>query len=474
LSSFDQIVLSSEVIVLSIDDVRLLAAFVFSVATLVILISRYSLSPFVSLIIASIVLALTAQLDMAQAWEQFAMGVGSILSSTAMVIGLGAMTGALLQRSGGATVIAQRIVGLLGVKRLGWVMLLVGLLVGIGVWFTVGLVLLVPVAISLARVARVSILLPAMSMLAGLSAMHGLAPPHPGPLVAISLLGADTGKTILWSLLVGSIAAAVSGPMFWRWFEGKIEMPTFAPLAEDKSLDVDGVTELNTVGIVSPLAVIALPIILMLLGSFAATSEIIPNSESGEAQTWMATSLVALGTPTMALLLGLILAYFVLGIRCGFSAKAIAKLTEESLYPVANVLLVVGAGAGFSKVLIASGVGDTLGNLAKQVPVSTLVMGWLIAAAFRVTTGSATTAITAAGGILSVMVVDDQAINRELLVLALGAGSLTLSHVNDGGFWFVKELFSLTVQQTLKTWTVLETVLSLVALVVILIFDALV
>jgi len=467
-------VLRSEVIVLSIDDVRLLAAFGFSVAALVILISRYSLSPFVSLIIASIVLALTAGLEMAQAWEQFAIGVGSILSSTAMVIGLGAMTGALLQRSGGATVIAQRMVGLLGVKRLGWAMLMVGLLVGIGVWFTVGLVLLVPVAISLARVARVSLLLPAMSMLAGLSAMHGLAPPHPGPLVAISLLGADTGKTILWSLLVGSIAAAVAGPMLWRWFEGKIEMPQFGRIAEDESHDADNLSESNSVGVVAPLAVIALPIILMLLGSFAAASEIIPSPDSRGSQSWVATSLVALGTPTMALLLGLMLAYFVLGVRCGFSPKAIAKLTEESLYPVANVLLVVGAGAGFSKVLIASGVGDTLGNLAKQVPVSTMVLGWLIAAAFRVTTGSATTAITAAGGILSVIVVNDQTINRELLVLALGAGSLTLSHVNDGGFWFVKELFSLTVQQTLKTWTVLETVLSVVALAVILVLDSLV
>lgn len=467
-------VLPLEVIVLSIDDVRLLAAFAFSVVTLVILISRYSLSPFVSLIIASIVLALTARLEMAQAWEQFAIGVGSILSSTAMVIGLGAMTGALLQRSGGATVIAQRMVVLLGVNRLGWAMLIVGLLVGIGVWFTVGLVLLVPVAISLARVARVSLLLPAMSMLAGLSAMHGLAPPHPGPLVAISLLGADTGKTILWSLLVGAIAAAVSGPMLWRWFEGKIEMPQFAPLPEDESHDADDLSESNSVGIVAPLAVIALPIILMLLGSFAAASEIIPSSEPSGSQSWFATSLVALGTPTMALLLGLLLAYVVLGVRCGFAPKAIAKLTEESLYPVANVLLVVGAGAGFSKVLIASGVGDTLGNLAKQVPVSTMVMGWLIAAAFRVTTGSATTAITAAGGILSVMVVNDQTINRELLVLALGAGSLTLSHVNDGGFWFVKELFSLTVEQTLKTWTVLETVLSVVALAVVLILDSLV
>jgi GntP family gluconate:H+ symporter len=449
--------LPSKGIALSLDDIRLLLAFTFAVVTLVVLISRFSLAPFVSLIIASIILALTAGLELSEAWDQFASGVGSVLGSTAMIIGLGAMTGALLHRSGGATALAQRMVEIMGVKRLDWAMLLVGLLVGIGVWFTVGLVLLVPIAVSLARVARVSILLPAMSMLAGLSAMHGLAPPHPGPLVAIVLLEADTGKTILWSLLIGPIAAALAGPMLWRWFEGKIEMPTTEPLSEEERGASDETTRIGTL---APLSVIALPIILMLAGSFVDAEKMVV--------------LHALGTPTMALLLGLILAYFVLGIRCGMSLKGIAKLTEESLHPVANVLLVVGAGAGFSKVLIASGVGITLGKLAVQVPVSTMVMAWLVAAAFRVTTGSATTAITAAGGILSEMVSNDHAINRELLVLALGAGSLVLSHVNDGGFWFVKELFSLTVKQTLQTWTVLETVLSIVALAVILLLDSLV
>ena len=453
---------------MSLDDVQLMVAFVISVAVLVVLISKYSLSPFVSLLISTVVLSLVTGLELALAWEHFAVGVGSILSSTAMVIGLGAMTGVLLQRSGGASAIALKMVDVLGVNRLGWAMWMVGLLVGVGVWFTVGLVLLVPIAISLARVARVSILLPAMSMLAGLSAMHGLAPPHPGPLVAISLLGADTGRTILWSLVVGSISAAVAGPIFWRWFDGRIELPLFDQSVED---DSNASTKSCPIGFLSPLVVISLPIIMMLLGSFS-QSVITTNDRLGPASSGIAKSLAALGTPTMAMLVGLMVAYVLLGARCGFSRKSIARMTEESLYPVANVLLVVGAGAGFSRVLIACGVGETLGELAQQLPVPTLVLGWLIAAAFRVTTGSATTAITAAGGIVNVMVAGDHSINRELLVLALGAGSLTFSHVNDGGFWFVKELFSLTLQQTLKTWTVLDTVLSLVALAVMLIIDS--
>ena len=454
---------------LSTDDIRLLLAFLFSVTTLVVLIARFSIAPFIALLIASVVLALSSQLEMTKAWEQFNAGVGGILGSTAMVIGLGAVTGVLLQRSGGATVIAERLVHVLGVKRLGWTMLVVGLLVGVGVWFTVGLVLLVPITISLAKVARVNILIPAMSVLAGLSAMHGLAPPHPGPLVAINLLAADTGKTILWSLVVGSIAAAVAGPIFWRWFDGRIELPLFDPFAEEPA------SESSSPGLVAPLIVIALPIGLMLLGSFAANwlSREPVFAESGSwLAVWLLKPLVVAGTPTMAMLCGVLLAFWLLGLRCGFTMRCIAQMAEKSLFPVANVLLVVGAGAGFSKVLIASGVGESLAELAQQTPLPTLVLGWLIAAAFRVATGSATTAITAAGGIVSVIVADDQTINRELLVLALGAGSLTLSHVNDGGFWFVKEYFGLSVQQTLQTWTVLETVLSLVALAVILLFAA--
>lgn len=441
---------------LSIDDVRLLIAFVVAVTLLVVLITKYSLSPFVSLLLASIVLALAAGLEMAVAFDRFAAGVGGILGSTAMVIGLGAMTGAVLERSGGAATLAQQMVRWLGVKRLGWAMLLVGLLVGIGVWFTVGLVLLVPIVISLSRVARVNLLVPAMSMVAGLSAMHGFLPPHPGPLAAIDLLGADTGRTIIWGLLVGSISAAVAGPLLWRLFDGKVEMPRFdepqttptpaaaATATAEQPTDTASGDGTASPGVLAPLVVIALPIVLMVAGS----------------------------DPTLAMLLGLFVAYLWLGKANGFSRQTLSRVTEESLFPVANVLLVVAAGAGFSKVLIACGVGDTLAAFAQNVPVPPLVLGFLISAAFRVATGSATTAITAAGGIISVIVADDPSIDREFMVLALAAGSLTLSHVNDGGFWFVKEYFAMTVQQTLKTWTVLETVLSLVALLAILILNS--
>lgn len=452
---------------LSAHDLQLVMAFAVAVALLIVLITRYALSPFVALLISSVALALGANLELNAAWDHFASGVGGILGDTAMVIGLGAMIGMLLQQSGGAEALAQRLVAALGVNNLGWTMWIVGLLVGMGVWFTVGLVLLVPIVMTLARVAQVRLLVPAMSMLAGLSAMHGLAPPHPGPLVAIDLLEANLGLTIAWSFFVATISAAIAGPMFWYLFDTRIAMPILDHTTDPAARD------LRPTGFLAPLVVIILPIALMVLGSIA-KGLLDEGSSNLEAWRSLLTAVAAVGHPTMAMLIGLITAYIFLGFRVGFSREQLAKMTHESLFPVANVLLVVAAGAGFSKILIASGVGDTLAQLTGQLPLPTLVLAWLIAAAFRVATGSATTAITAAGGIVSVMIAGDNSINRELTVLAMGAGSLTLSHVNDGGFWFVKEFFGLTVQQTLKTWTVLETVLSLAALGVILALDGII
>lgn len=463
---------------LTIQDIQLLVAFFASVFLLILLIAKYGISPILALILASILLAIAAGLPLTTAMTEFSGGVGAVLGSTAMVIALGAMIGILLQKSGGATEIAQRLIGILGEKNLSWTMVIVGLLVGVGVWFTVGLVLLVPIAFSLSKVAKVGVMIPGMSMLAGLSAMHGFAPPHPGPLAAIALLEADLGSTILWSLVVGSISAILAGPVYWHFFKGTLAKISITAESNISTAESNNdLTPTTSPGFLGPLTVILLPIMLMLLASFIDKATVAsPESLSSEpTPTWisvLSTVIVSAGIPTIAMLIGLMLAIAMLGWRCGMTTREITKMTEASLYPVANVLLVVGAGAGFSKILIASGVGQTLADLAIQVPLPTLVLAWLIAAAFRVATGSATTAITAAGGIASVIVAQQPDIDRQFMVLALGAGSLTLSHVNDGGFWFVKEYFGLTVTETLKTWTVLETVLSLVALLLLLILDA--
>lgn len=443
---------------------------------LILLIAKYGLSPIIALLLSSITLAFVAGLPLAEAFEHFSAGIGAVLGSTAMIIALGAMIGILLQESGGAEEIARRLISLLGQRHLSWTMLIVGVLVGVGVWFTVGLVLLVPIAFSLSRTAKVHVLVPGMSMLAGLSAMHGLAPPHPGPLAAIALLEADLGRTILWSLLVGVLSAIIAGPVFWYFFQflfntGSHEIKNDGSANTPHLGETPTETNRKSPGVFSPLLVISVPILLMLMASFLNAPA---SNEANGFDIWQSllSLLRSAGVPTIAMLIGLCLAIWLLGWRCGLSNSQIGKLTEQSLFPVANVLLVVGAGAGFSRILIASGVGQTLADLALQIPLPTLVLAWLIAAAFRVATGSATTAITAAGGIASAIVVQQPDLNREFLVLSLGAGSLTLSHVNDGGFWFVKEYFGLSVTQTLKTWTVLETMLSIVALIIVIGLDA--
>src|SRR6056297_136592 len=221
--------------VVTIDDGRLLLGLVLAVVLLIVLITKWRVAPYIAMLLASVLLALITGLGLQTASEAFAGGVGGLLASTALVIGFGAILGSLLAESGGAEVIAKRLAGLLGPQRLGWTMFLVGTLVGIGVWFTVGLVLLAPIAITLARVTRTNLLVPACAMLAGLSAMHGLAPPHPGPLAAIELLGADVGRTILWSLLVGIVAGAIAGPIYWMWMPRSLRPTHFASAPSEPS-----------------------------------------------------------------------------------------------------------------------------------------------------------------------------------------------------------------------------------------------
>lgn len=449
----------------SAPELRPLVALVLAVAVLIYLITRWRVPPFIGLLLASLTLAAVTGLEATEATEAFAEGLGGLLASTALVIAFGAILGALLASSGGAAVISRALSGLLGPTRLRWTMFLVGTVVGVGVWFTVGLVLLAPIAITLARVTRRDLVVPACAMLAGLSAMHGLAPPHPGPLAAIELIGADVGRTIVWSLVVGAAAAAVAGPIFFHHapaaFRVRLTEAAIATSPAAAMLDAESEPEAGPPGGEDPnpdrpaapsLAVavgtLMLPVALMVVAAGRLPGE-----------------------PVIAMLIGVLVAYWQLGLRRGKSLGDLAGLTDRSLFPVANVLLIVGAGAGFSRVLIASGVGQSIAALAEQLALPPLLFGWTLAVAVRVATGSATTAITTAAGLVSVLVAADPDIDRERMVLAMGAGSLALSHVNDGGFWFVKEYLGLTLEQTLRTWTVLETLLSLAALAILLLLD---
>jgi GntP family gluconate:H+ symporter len=291
-------------------------------------------------------------------------------------------------------------------------------------------------------------------MVAGLSVVHGLVPPHPAALLAVTAYGADIGRTIVYALLVGIPTAALAGPIFAKLVSRYVVPNPHNPLM-DEMAEQGKPRDLPGFGIT--LFTILLPVALMLLGSWA--DVFAPRGS-------LANDLLRLaGNSVVSLLIALLVSFWTLGAARGFDRTAILKFTNESLGPIAGVTLVVGAGAGFGSILMASGISGAVVDLAMGASVSPLLLGWLVAALIRVATGSATVAMTTACGIVAPIVAKAGGVSPELMVLATGAGSLILSHVNDGGFWLVQEYFGLTVPQTFRTWTVCETIISIVALV---------
>ena len=419
---------------------------------LVVAIARFKLHPFIALTLASVVVGLHSEMKAGEIAVTFQEGVGNTLGFLAVVVGLGLVLGKLLAISGGAHVIAQRFTILLGPNRLSWVMLILALIVGLPVLFTVGLMLLVPLIYAIAIETRRPLLALGLPALAGLSCSQGFLPPHPGPLFAIQQLGADVGKTILFGFLVGVPTAIVAGPIFAALIVPRLKV---AP-PPGKDCKTAPISSQVPPGFGLSLLTALLPVLLVLLGTLADFTLPAQNIARKIADF--------IGNPMIAMMLSVLLALYAFGYSRGFGSTRILKSVEECLLPAASILLVVGAGGGFSKMLDHGGVGTAIADIVKQAHVSPFLLGWCVAASIRLAVGSATVAIATASAILAPVAAGSPGMNRELLVLALGAGSLFCSHVNDGGFWLVKESFNLTVTQTLKTWTVMETSIGVVGL----------
>jgi GntP family gluconate:H+ symporter len=430
-----------------------------AVVGLVVLITWLKLNSFIALAVASLAAGVGSGMDISKVADAFELGVGNMLGKVAMVIGLGAVLGQMLATSGGAKKLATTMLNACGPRRLAVAVILCGFLVGIPVFFTVGLVLLVPVLIPLAERAGIRMSRLGLPLVAALSVAHGLVPPHPGPMAAIGVLHADVGKTILFSILIGVPTALVAGMLFSRIDVGEIgRAEPQAPNEIDKPSDESSSSATGEPSLGWVLFTILLPIGLMLLRTAAELT----LGDSPQLRPILHTAQL-LGDPAVAMLIAVLVSYFTLGMAVGLSRRQIAAATAESLAPVAEILLVVAAGGGFSQVLIAAGVGDAILHRAAALAISPLLLGWLATAAIRVATGSATVAITTAAGLLAPLVANS-GIHPELMVLAMGAGSLVCSHVNDGGFWLVQKYLRFSTPETLRTWTVLETVISFVAL----------
>jgi GntP family gluconate:H+ symporter len=441
-------------------ETRLLLIALGAVVLLVVLIARFKVHPFVALTIASLGLGATAGMELGAAVKAFQDGVGGVLGFIAVVVGLGTMLGKLMAESGGATRIAITLIERFGERRVHWAIMLVAFIVGIPVFFQVGFVLLIPLVFTIARRAGVSLVKIGIPLVAGLSVVHGMLPPHPAAMLAVGAYKADIGLTLLYGLVVGLPTAALAGPIYGAWVAPRIALPAHNPLAaqleggSDLPGALGGAARMPGFGI--SVFTVLIPVILMLLASAAdAMSSLDPAIRS---------ALHFVGQPIVALLLALLFSFWSLGHARRFTREDIMRFCNDCLAPTATIVLVIGAGGGFNQVLVQSGVGRAIANLARDSHTSPLLLAWGVAALIRVATGSATVAMTTAAGIVAPIAVATPGTSPELLVLATGAGSLILSHVNDSGFWLIKEFFNMTVPQTLKTWTVSETIVGIAGL----------
>lgn len=431
-----------------------------TIVFLIVLISKYKWNPFVSLLISALMLGLLTGMNAEDAISSITGGVGGTLGTIAIVIGLGTMLGKMMAESGGAERIATTLVNRFGQKRVHWAMMIVGFIVGIPVFFEVGLILLIPIVFTVARKTGLSIIKIGIPILAGLSTVHGLVPPHPAPMIAIKAYNANLGMTIFYSILVGLPTAIIAGPVFGNIISKRVHVEPPVELAEQFSLKSE--RELPGFGIT--LLTILLPVILMLAGSVAMIVD--PAGSNG-----LTHFLEFIGDEIVALLISVVFALFSLGFARGFNKSEISKFTSECLAPTASIILIIGGGGAFKQVLIDSGVGNAIAELATSININVILFAWLVAALIRVATGSATVAMTTAAGIVAPVLAMSPGVSVELVVLATGAGSLFLSHVNDAGFWMIKEFFNMSVSQTLKTWSVMECILSVVALILILLLS---
>jgi GntP family gluconate:H+ symporter len=429
------------------------AAFV-AVVGLIVLITVFKLNPFITLLLTSLALAVVTGMPLSTVVHSFEAGVGATLGHIAIVVALGTMLGKMMAESGGADQIAHTLIRFFGEKRVHWAMMVIGLVIGLPAFFEVGFVLLIPIAFTVARRTRTSLILVGLPMVAGLSVVHGLVPPHPAALLAVTIYKADVGRTILYALLIGIPAAVLAGPLYAKLIAPHITLPAENPMAAEF---VDHGKERSLPGFWLTLFTILFPVVLMLVGSFA-DGVSTPNSAVNQ-------GLHLVGNDDMALLIGVLLSFFTLGRMRGFDRATILRFSNECLAPTATITLLVGAGGGFGRILQDSGVSQAIIGVALNSHVPLLLLAWLLAALMRLATGSATVAMTTAAGIVAPIALHATGVHPELLAIATGAGSLIFSHVNDGGFWLVKEYFNMSVAQTIKTWSVCETIISVTALI---------
>ncbi|MGV9351340.1 GntT/GntP/DsdX family permease [Streptomyces spiralis] len=438
-------------------DSRLIVMVAVAIAVIVSLIALFDFHPFIALIGGSLVLGVGSGTELAKVVESFSNGMGATLGSTGALIALGAILGKLLADSGGVDRIVDTIGSRSGPRLLPWSMALIAAIIGLPMFFEVGLVLLIPIIVVMARRTRTPLVLLAVPALAGLGTLHAFVPPHPGPLVAVSALKADIGTTLGLGIIAAIPTVIVAGPLYAKFISRHVRTEAPAELVESL-LAAEGAksSQVRTPGFGTSVGAIALPVVLMLAKSIA------DIAFPGDA--WYNHLLDFLGTPLVAMFIAVLVAMTVFGWGLGRSRAEVRTIVTAGLPAVAGILLIVGAGGGFKQLIVDTGVADAIGKAAAEAHMPILVLGWLLAVLIRLATGSATVATTAAAGIMAPMAAGTPPVEASLIALAIGAGSLFFSHVNDAGFWLSKEYFGMSVAQNVKTWSVLSTIVAVMGL----------
>lgn len=440
-------------------DIMTIILIVISICLLILCITYFKINAFLSFLLVSILSGLCLGIAPDQLVGTVEKGIAGVMGSLTLIIVLGAMLGKIVAESGAAEIIAVQMVRLMGEKYLQWGLMLTGFVVGIPLFYGVGFVLLVPLIFSISYRYKLPAVYIGLPMLAALSVTHGFIPPHPSPVALVALFHADMGLTLIYGLLIAIPAIILGGPIFGRRLKNMLPSQESIFRLEKTAEQLE--YKRPTVG--TSMVVALLPVLLIILFT------LIPYlyaTEDGTVQRW----LKFIGSPTVVMVIAIVVATYLLGLRLGRSMVNVMSIYESAVRDIAMILLIIAGSGVFKQVMEDSGVSLLLANSLQQLPISPLLLAWLITAVIRGCVGSATVAALTAAGVL-LPVVTASKVDPNLMVLAIGAGSLMFSHVNDAGFWLFKEYFGLSVKNTLFSWSVMEAIVSIVGLVAVLLLQ---
>ncbi|MDF1559174.1 MAG: gluconate:H+ symporter [Bacteroidales bacterium] len=443
---------------MSVSSIILIVAA--GVALLLLLVLKVRINAFISLLITAIFVGILAGMPLREVTAAIQKGMEETLGFIAVVVGLGAVFGQILESSGGAHALANSLLRRFRHGRASWAMLFTGFIVAIPVFFDVGLIIFIPIIYALGRDTGKSLLYFGIPLLAGLAVAHSFIPPTPGPVAVSEIIGADLGWVIVLGLMLGLPTAVIAGPLFGRFIAGRIKInpPVSVNDAGDVEASRSGLPSFRMV-----MVLIVTPLLLIVVSTL--TGMLVKNGSLSSST--VTEILIFIGHPFSALIIATLLAIWLLGLRRGMSRDRIMSLSTKALGPAGIIILVTGAGGVLKEVLVQSGIGTTLADSVAGTALSPILLAWVIAALVRITQGSATVAMITAAGIvapiLTAFALSDP--HRALIVIAISSGATIASHVNDSGFWLVSKYFGMNEKQTLQSWTVMETIIAVCGLV---------